>query len=358
MKVSGSGSANRLLVEIMGKRLRSLGLEIDRRLVSEMSRRVCNGVRVHEKVGNLLLVSGGEGKEDLVANVGGEWKVSLVYHGMEEGGEVGVFAREDRGDGRGEVWVAQNLPDGSAARILVDAQSSTEGKVEAAYVCRSSHMFGGLLWDWSMSQPAEVAYYPDGNIHWRHRYQDGHAKARAGLPVFENWWKNGELSIVEFGNDLLGKSRPVEEGPSYSEFYPDGHPAVEICAERRWSESQGRSILQPNWKALYYDEEGKRTTREVLMETKSNGGFLSPERRREIEDQGESRKEEEKFLHRFTESIRLRDTVDPCPFFLATALALSTRTESAIPAVPNPSPGLPRGRAPSKSSSSSGSLHI
>jgi hypothetical protein len=357
MKMEGPVAVSRLLVGVFEKRLKSLGHEIDHRLLSQALQRASNGSRFEEKMGNLILTAGGKDPGDLVAKVGEEWKISLAYYGIEEGGEVSVFSREERTDGRGKGWYSQNLPDGSAAKILVNAQSRPESnRPEMAYVCRSSHMFGGLLWDWSADQPAEVSYYPTGNVYWFHRYQNGVAKGRSGLPVFENYWENGQVRIVEFGNDQVGKSRNVQDGPAYTEYYPDGRCAVEIYAERSWSESRGHSVLLPGWKARYFDANGKRTTREVMMETKSVGGVLSADRQRGLEDRGENKRVEQIFIARFTESIRLRDSVEPAPFFIAPSLTLN-HVGASTTRPPAPA-GLGRGEPQAPPSHTSPSRHI
>lgn len=352
MTEEGPDSVSWLLARVMEKRLASLGSIIDPRLLAEALRRSTDGVRVNEKMGNLVLTSS-VGKGDLTALVGRDWKISLSYYGRDEGGEVSVFYSEDRGDGNGANWYSQNLPDGSAAKILVNAQAEIPTTVrESAYVCRASHMFGGLLWDPSARHPAEVAYYPNGNVYWLHRYQNGLAKGRPGLPVFENYWEHGQLRIAEFGNDLLGKSRPIHEGPAYCEYYHNGQCAVEIYAERKWEEVRGRSILQPKWKARYFDPQGQRTTREVLMETKSLSGFMATDLRREMEDRGENVREEQIFLQRFTESIRLRDCVEPAPFFI------SPHPHQSPEAGKTTSQGLPRGNSHSPLFPSSGAKYI
>jgi hypothetical protein len=331
MKEEGAHATGRLLVGLVEKRLLSLGRKIDRRVVAEVLTRSIDGVKISEKIGDLVFSNDGGGRGDLVVKVGENWKISLSYHGLEEGGEISVFSREDRGDGHGKGWYSQDLPDGRAAKILVDVHCRLGGhRPDMAYVCRSSHMFGGLLWDRSPDQPAEVTYYPNGNVYWRHRYQNGIAKGRPSLPVFENFWENGQLRIKEFGNDLIGKSRPVQEGPAYCEYYHQGQCAVEIYAERKWSESSGRSTLLPTCKARYFDERGQRTTREVLMKTKDSNGVITEDLRRELEDLGESRREEQTFLHRFTESIRLRDCVEPKPFFISPHPNLSSESITAL----------------------------
>lgn len=328
MRVEGADAVRRLLVEAMGKRLKSLGGEVDHRFLAEALRRVSAGFMEPEKLAGMVLSRGSQG--DLVATLGDSWKVSLSYEGRYEGGQLSVFAKEEKAAGRERGWYSQDLPDGSAAKIVIMSQVKPKGKWkinqsassrhaegESAYVCRESHMFAGLLWDCSSAHPAEIAYYPSGKVYWWHRYQNGVAKGRSGLPVFANYWENGQLRILEFGSEQLGKSRRLQEGPAYSEFHPDGRLAAEIHAERKWDESEGCSVLPPGWKARYFDENGVRTTRRVMLEIKTEGPRLGASARRNLEDQGEEKREEQLFIERFTESISQHSNVTPRPFFIS-----------------------------------------
>jgi hypothetical protein len=338
MKVKGPSALERLLAAILEKRLESLGCGISKPELGEAMRCAVNGLKFEKKMGNLTIATGRPTRRDLTVEVAPVWKISLSYQGDGEGGSVSVFSKEEVIEGGGEGWYCQNLPDGSAAKVLVAThRRQGETNQDMAYVCRSSHMFGGLLWDLSADQPAETAYYPSGNVNWIRRHQNGLAKGRTGLPVFEKYWENGRPCIVEFGNDQIGISRPVQEGPSYAEFYSSGHPAVEIYSERRWSESEGCSVLLPTWKAHYFDQLGRRTTRAVLIETVRAGGSLSEEERRDIEDRGENRRDERIFVENHTQSIRLRDCSYPEPLFVASC------RQAPLPPLVSPR-GLGRGQ--------------
>jgi hypothetical protein len=343
--MEGAGSVTRLLVEVMKKRIGSLGFDLDSRLIEEAFRRVRTGYMSPEKMGPVVLSTETPGHRNLAATVGDLWKVSLRYQEDEDAGSVSVFAKLSHG-APAHGWRSQDMPDGSPAKTFVAA--SEKGSMQSgvlAYVCRETHMFEGMLWDRSTDTPAEIAYYPNGNVYWRQRYQNGTAKGRIGLPVFENYWDNGSVRILEFGNDLVGKTRPLSEGPAYSEYYPDGRLAAEIHAERRWDEVSGCSTLLPGWRARYFDTAGERTIRKVLLEIKKEGGWVNEEVVRDMVDRGENKMEEQLFVEKFTESIRLRDCTHPSPFFI-TSESIRPRPAAAAKVAKGLSKGSPKAPAP------------
>lgn len=344
IRLEGENAVSRLLVEVMGKRLKSLGCEVDRRFLAEALRRVSNGPLGPEKLGGLVLSRGGQG--DLVATTKDSWKVSLLYHGSDQGGEVAVFVRDPEAGQLGHGWWTQDLPDGGAARVTIFAHHhpADGGLGESAYVGRESHMFAGMLWDPSLTRPAEVAYYPDGNVYWWHRYQNGFGKGKSGSPLFANYWENGRMRALEFGSEHVGKSRPLADGPAYCEFHPNGRPAVEIFAERKWDESSGRSVLQSGWKARYFDVHGIQTTRKVMMEIKSEGEAFGNQARRDLEDQGENKREERLFIDHFTESISQHVSVIPRPFFISESEDLSYLAQTLAQAQSPSNTSLSKGR--------------
>lgn len=337
VKVEGAEAVSRLLIQSMVKRIKSAGCSVDPRLIAESMEKVTTGGMTPRKIGNLVLEQGEQG--DLVATLGTAWKVSLSYDGRYSGGQISVFAKEEKATGRTpgrwhsqdlkRGWYSQDLPDGSAAKIAIMSQvqpsgaepfwstSARRASGESAYVCRESHMFAGLLWDCSATRPAEIAYYPSGKVYWWHRYQNGVAKGRASLPVFANYWESGQIRILEFGSGQLGKTRRLQEGPAYSEFHPDGRLAAEIYAERKWNESAGCSVLLPGWKARYFDKSGVQTTRQVMLKIKTEGPDLGSPARRDLEDLGEKREEKQLFIIKFTELISQNASVTPRPFFIS-----------------------------------------
>lgn len=319
--MDGRDASNLLLCAAMARKIRALCFGtaggIDALTVRGLLDKARGGSGWKGECGGVVFGTGGRGMGELVAEVGGNWRIHLFREGV-TGGAVTAYAKEPGMTASAE-WVAQDLPCGEAAETLVrTAKNPQGGDGEFAYVHRETHMTSGLVWDPSPWIPAESAYYPDGTPYWHQRCRNGEPKDRGGeLPVFENFWPNGRVRILEFGSREAGRSRETSKGPAYSEYYQNGQAAAEIFAERAWDESESCYKLKSGWAARFYRKDGRETTRGAMEMLLREGDACDEDALRGVEDRGVSLRDELEFVSDFTSSINLQAKIDPSPAFIS-----------------------------------------
>ena len=170
-------------------------------------------------------------------NVGEKWKVEVSLPGtfFSDGSvvnppSVSVFFSSE---GHMGEFALQDPPDGSPASVTVGIGTSPAGThhVSAyfAYVRQESHHFNGAKWNPKFSIPAEIKYYPAGNVESRTHYLRGKMGSNdPDIPCFESFWEDGSPQVIEYGTEAHGRFRPPDSGPAYVEHFPNGTVALEI----------------------------------------------------------------------------------------------------------------------------------
>lgn len=175
----------------------------------------------------------------------GCWRVSIFFHTDMTCGWVCTSVKGDLG-----TWVKQDLPSGVAAEVFFATDwGGKDGRgVDEPFLGKETHYTQGLLWDPDRNTAAETCYYEDGGIRWIRRSRGGKFASRDGKPCLESFGRDGNPELAEYGSEGVGRHRPVEEGPAYIEFHPNGQAAVEIFVERgkvkksNWFDLSGNKI--------------------------------------------------------------------------------------------------------------------
>lgn len=168
----------------------------------------------------------------------------------------GMFLLQDPPNGRASlVTIGQTRPDSYPAGSPPPASAAFASK---AYIWSECHHSYGQMWDPSLSVPAEAWYYDSGIVHCAARYQRGKLGSPSpSIPCFMSFWANGSPQVVEFGSQGQGRHRPLEEGPAYVEFFPNGVPALEIFT----SLDESNNPRPVKWQCRHDDN----STREPLV---------------------------------------------------------------------------------------------
>lgn len=161
------------------------------------------------------------------SEVPGGWKVDLEMDPASGACVVNVRRREKFGS-----WELQDTPEKGASRTLIAHVPSTSTPWPiSAYVAQETHHARGRRWNPSPGLPAEIAFHSTGAVRWKRSMVDGAPKSVGDTPVFETFWDDGSPRIVEYGDSIRGKHRPVRLGPAYMEFRRGGELSVSVYAE-------------------------------------------------------------------------------------------------------------------------------
>lgn len=157
-------------------------------------------------------------RHQLFAFERGDWRVEAIAGAPSDVGLVEVLRRAP--DGR---MLPQDPPDGTPARSYIcRGLDPSTGSHHYHYLQRVSHYSSGQRWDPSLSSPAEVAWRENGSVAWARRFVAGVPTDRgASIPALQSYWLCGALQAVR-------RATPAPSTPVYSEFYPEGSPAVEV----------------------------------------------------------------------------------------------------------------------------------
>ncbi len=211
----------------------------------------------------------------VVAEVGPHWKVflhpslHLDERGSSQGGTITTLLKDPLK--KGNAWV-QDPIFGSPAKTTISAGDSPElPNMEYFYVSRETHYSHGLVWDPNSEKAADMAFFDDGSIKWKRRYQGGKMMGRGDcIPAHESYWPAGILQAEEYGSVNHGRFRDPLIGPAYVEYHPNGQKALEVFAY--WHEANPSSIVITGSGA--WDSGGKpRTPDEQEARTLSDTGL-------------------------------------------------------------------------------------
>lgn len=200
-------------------------------------------------------MKGGPDHGVLTAHAPGGWRISAGVRTERKGVEIVTSVSGDRARDSlfalGDFLVsAQDLPSGGAAQTLILNDGGADVR---AFVATEVHYSHGQKWNPSPDQPAEVGYYPDGTVKWQRRWLQGNVQASGDSPSFESFWSNGAPQCVEYGRanrEDSEKHRDRTKGPAYTEFFPNGKPALCMFAEK------GSKVGG----LLFFSEDGNRRT--------------------------------------------------------------------------------------------------
>ena len=158
------------------------------------------------------------------------WRLEMLYDDSSGNSTITVYSGF-RSEDAGVVWDKHDLPSGTASFTKIEkADGPFEGGCDFCFVSEERHFSHGELWDRSLQIPAYRGYYSDGVARWELRYVDGRAAGRDGIPLGKLFWGNGNVMAEEYGDSIVGRNRPLADGPAYLEYYPDGTVACKVFA--------------------------------------------------------------------------------------------------------------------------------
>lgn len=215
--MDGTGQLENLQPPISHSGENSLQVAVGKVAVARMqSLGIPTSTRRHLEIAAILRA----GQRGFTCEVG-EWRLEAFAGISTDIGVVEVLRRVS--DGR---MLPQDPPDGAPARSYVargiDPRSTTH---PYHYLQRVSHHSMGKRWDPSPSLPAEVTWRENGAVAWTRRFVFGVPTDRGeSSPALQSYWPSGRSQTVRW---LI----PPPESPAYSEFFPDGCPAVEVFGD-------------------------------------------------------------------------------------------------------------------------------
>lgn len=180
------------------------------------------------------------------------WKLEISVGGAHQSTIIQVFVSSDGG------WVLQDLPSGSPAETITSPSVNfgDGGEVENTYVLSERNFFQGKLWNRLRESPADLAYYDHGGLRWTMKYTNGEPQTSRSSPWCKFFWPSGSVMMEEYGSAKTGRHRPVQAGPAYQEYYPDGNIALSIFSEN------GQIVGTGKW----FDERGNQVNPRSLVE--------------------------------------------------------------------------------------------
>lgn len=263
----GEGCVLYLLAREASARLKALGKEVHVSVVLDAFRigkselpKLCgtlSGVSIER------IEEPGEAAE-VILSVGGDWKIRITGPGGHlVRGVSGVECFE-----RGEL---QDTPDSSPGHVVVgvgaEKRSDASSWAHFAYIKQESHYFGGERWDPTSRAAAVTCYHDNGTVRWRAHFRRGILQSPAGGgPCFESFWPSGVTQIQEYGSRSQGRYRNSEEGPAYSEFFPNGGVALEIFTRRG---SHGRGCAS-HWSCRTLEGKSRRASKQDIQLIRSD----------------------------------------------------------------------------------------
>lgn len=130
-------------------------------------------------------------------------------------------------------WDPHDTPAGGAAltTVRMTGFSGQNAWQRHGFVWKESHYSFGRRWDPSSDTAAVNYYFESGGLKCRQRFTQGESCTVGDVPVFEGFYPDGTLRAVEYGVGRGGRHRPVNLGPAYQEFHPNGSPALIVFAE-------------------------------------------------------------------------------------------------------------------------------
>jgi hypothetical protein len=153
-------------------------------------------------------------------------------------------------------WDPHDTPAGGAARTTVRlaVPSGQDAWTRRGFVWKESHYSFGRRWDPSADRAAANYYFQSGALKCRQRFLQGASCTGGDIPVFEGFYPDGTLRAIEYGDSQQGRHRPINLGPAYQEFHPNGSPSLIIFAER--GVQRGKTLrFSPNGDKLEHGKE-------------------------------------------------------------------------------------------------------